>query len=58
LNASGYAGIYLNGKWGVINTEGMVIVEPTYEITETIEPNFIGEYYEKTTVTGGSYYTK
>ncbi len=58
LNSSGYAGIYLDGKWGVINREGMVIVEPTYEISQTIEPDFIGVYYQKTTVTGGSYYTK
>jgi len=57
LNAYGFAGIYLNGKWGVINKEGTVIVEPTYEIPDTIEPDFIGTYYQKSAVVGNVYYT-
>lgn len=58
LNVYGYAGIYVNGKWGVINKEGTVIVEPTYDIPDTIEPEFIGAYYQKTSVLGNVYYTK
>lgn len=58
LNSCGYAGIYLNGKWGIINKTGTVIVEPTYEIPDIIEPDFIGTYYLKTAATGESYYTK
>ena len=45
LNKYGYGAIKLNDKWGVIDQDGNVVKEPTYELT-SYEPNFIGEYYE------------
>ena len=57
INKYGFAGIRLNGKWGVINGEGKIIVEPTYEIND-IEPTFIGQYYQVIYGNGEIYYTK
>ena len=45
LNKYGFAGIKKDGKWGVINSEGNIILEPTYEI-DSNNPNFIGKFYE------------
>lgn len=45
FNSYGFAGIKLDGKWGVINKEGKVLLEPKYQIEDGIIPNFIGEYY-------------
>ena len=39
----GFAGIKKGGKWGVINSNGDVILEPTYESDE-LSPIFIGKY--------------
>ena len=44
LNEYGFAGIYKDEKWGVINENGKVIVEPSYEIETYYLPQFIGEY--------------
>ena len=44
FNEYGYAGIKLNGRWGVIKEDGKVIKEPVYNIQD-LEPDFIGEYY-------------
>ena len=44
LNIYGYAGVKKDGKWGIIDSQGNVILEPTYEIEE-IQPQFIGKYY-------------
>lgn len=57
FNKYGFAGIKQNGKWGIINEEGIVIVEPVYEITNQIEPDFIGNYYKVTYGFGEFYYT-
>lgn len=57
LNQYGFAGIKQNGKWGVINSEGEIIVEPTYELNDN-EPTFIGEYYQVIYGNGEIYYTK
>ena len=43
LDEYGFAGINKNGKWGVINSNGDIILEPTYESDE-ISPVFIGKY--------------
>ena len=39
------AGIKVNNKWGIIDTQGNIILEPIYEINSTM-PKFIGQYYE------------
>lgn len=45
LNEYGFAGIKKKGKWGVINTNGEVVLEPTYE-SDVVNPVFIGKYYK------------
>ena len=57
FNGYGFAGVRKNGKWGAINQNGDVIVEPQYEL-DSNNPNFIGEYYEKNVMYGESYYIK
>lgn len=57
VNGYGFAGVKQNGKWGVINSEGKIIVEPTYELNDG-EPIFIGEYYQVIYGNGEIYYTK
>lgn len=47
FNEFGFAGIKKDGKWGVINQDGEVILEPTYEIENDNSPIFIGIYYKK-----------
>lgn len=56
FNKYGFAGIQLNGKWGVCNSEGIVLVEPKYEIED--EPFFIGQYYKVIYGNGEFYFTK
>lgn len=56
INKYGFAGIKQNGKWGVIDNEGNIIVEPIYELSD--EPEFIGEYYQVIYGNGEIYYTK
>ena len=43
INEFGFAGIKKKGKWGVINKNGEIILEPTYE-SDDINPIFIGKY--------------
>lgn len=43
INEYGFAGIKKNGKWGVINKNGEIILEPTYENND-VNPTFIGKY--------------
>ena len=59
LNKYGYAGVKKDGKWGVINSEGEIILEPTYTISEENEKdlNFIGKYYSVEYGFGEIYYT-
>ena len=57
LNTYGFAGIKRDNKWGVINKEGKIIVEPTYEI-EWDNPEFIGPYVKLNFGYGMIYYTK
>lgn len=56
VNKYGFAGIKENGKWGVINNEGKIIVNPIYELND--KPEFIGEYYQVIYGNGEIYYTK
>ena len=37
-----------DGKWGSINENGQVIIEPTYTLNNNNEVDFIGEYYKYT----------
>ena len=55
VNEYGYAGVKKDGKWGVINQNGEVILEPTYELSDEIEPDFIGPY-SKVTYGFGEFY--
>ena len=56
MNEYGFAGIQKDGKWGVINGDGQIILEPTYELNEN-EPKFIGQYYQVIYGNGEIYYT-
>ena len=57
VNEYGFAGVKENGKWGVINYEGKLVIEPTYQLSED-EPIFIGEYYQVIYGNREIYYTK
>lgn len=56
FNEYGFAGIKKDGKWGVINSKGEIIQEPTYQISWQ-NPTFIGKYYQSEEWHGDSYYT-
>ena len=45
FNEYGFAGIKVNGKWGVINQNGEVLQEPTYKL-DWYQPSFLGKYYK------------
>lgn len=47
FNKYGYAGINVNGKWGVIDEAGNILQEPKYNLDDAQIPNFIGKYYEE-----------
>ena len=55
--ANSFISVYTNGKWGVINSEGKIILEPTYELSWD-EPEFIGVYCKLNFGYGMVYYTK
>lgn len=57
FNEYGFASIKYNGKWGVINTQGKEILEPTFELEGDEEPYFIGPYYQVKYGFGEVYYT-
>ena len=44
FNEYGFAGIKKDGKWGIINQEGVIIQEPIY-VLDWIQPTFLGKYY-------------
>ena len=56
INEYGFAGIKKDRKWGVINKNGDIIQEPTYEL-ESISPIFIGKYYKSEEWYGNDYFT-
>lgn len=45
VNEYGFAGIKKDKKWGVVNEDGEIILEPTYE-TDIMTPIFIGPYFK------------
>ena len=57
FNEYGFAGIMKDGKWGVIDNTGKVILEPTYKLKDTEKPDFLGSYYKVTYGYGECYYT-
>lgn len=58
FNSYGFAGIRLNDLWGVIDSNGEIILEPIYEFNNSLEPSFIGTYYMVEYGFGEIYYTK
>lgn len=57
FNKYGFAGVKLDGKWGVIEqTTHEVIQEPIYELN-WVQPNFIGKYYRADSWHGNSRYS-
>ena len=56
FNKYGFAGIKEGNKWGIIREDGTIIVEPKYEISSNVEPEFIGQYY-KINYGGEMYFT-
>lgn len=57
FNEYGFAGVKLDGKWGVVNSKGEEILAPTYNLNEEIEPYFIGNYYRVQYGFGEYYFT-
>ena len=45
LNEYGFAAVQKNGKWGSVDSEGQVVVKPTYKLDENIIINFIGKWH-------------
>lgn len=44
-NDYGYAAVKKDGKWGVIDSTGKVVVEPTYELAQNTLISFIGRWH-------------
>ena len=57
FNEYGFAGVRLDGKWGVVNSAGEEVLAPTYTLDEEIDPYFIGTYYRVQYGFGEFYYT-
>lgn len=57
FNEYGFAGVKLDGKWGVVNSKGEEVLTPTYTLNEDTEPYFIGKYYQVKYGFGEVYYT-
>ena len=57
FNEYGFAGVRLDGKWGVINSAGEEVLAPIYMLNEETEPYFIGSYYRVQYGFGEFYYT-
>ena len=46
FNQYGFAGIKLEDKWGSINEEGQIVIDPIYLLNQNYEVDFIGKYYK------------
>ena len=57
ITSKTYFASYKDNKWGVINEDGTVVLEPTYERENEEEPLFIGKYYQVQYGFGEVYYT-
>ena len=56
-NASGYAAVKLNGKWGAVDENGKVVVEPSVNLDNNALIDFIGEWHLGADI-NTMYYTK
>ena len=56
-NEKGYAGIKLNGKWGAVDKDGNIVVEPTLNLDNNVLIDFIGEWHLGADI-NALYYTK
>ena len=56
LNEYGFGAVKQNGRWGVVDSKGNEVKAPTYELNE-YAPNFIGEYYEVSSLYEVAYFT-
>ena len=45
LNKYGYAAVKKDNKWGAIDKEGKVIIEPTYNLDNNLKIDFIGKWH-------------
>lgn len=44
-NTCGFAAVKKDGKWGSIDTKGNVVLEPTYNLDNYLEIDFIGKWH-------------
>ena len=44
-NSYGYAGIKKDGKWGVVDAKGKILQEPTYNLDDYLQIDFIGRWH-------------
>ncbi len=44
-NSYGYAGIKKDGKWGAIDNKGNIVQEPTYNLEDYLQIDFIGRWH-------------
>lgn len=59
FNEYGFAGIKQDKRWGIINSNGNIVLEPTYDFENLYnDPEFIGKYYKVQDALGEIYYTK
>lgn len=45
LNKYGYAAVKKDGLWGAINSDGKVVIEPTYKLDDNLVIDFIGKWH-------------
>ncbi len=58
FNEYGFAGIFKDGKWGVIKQDGTMVLKPVYEMGTQLQPSFIGQYYRVDNNSGQVFYAK
>ncbi len=44
-NKFGYVAVQKNGKWGSLDSEGQIVIKPTYELDNNLIINFIGKWH-------------
>lgn len=42
---TGYAGIKKDGKWGAIDINGNIVINPTYNLDDYLQVDFIGKWH-------------
>ena len=56
-NKYGYVAVKQNGKWGSLDAKGKTVVEPKYQLENSVVIDFIGEWHLATDI-NANYYTK